>query len=102
MVPGLNVLPVGAATDHVTALLKLPVPVTAAVNCTCVPMVAMFGVTVMAVMAPALKAAVAVVSALIVKVQTSALEVGVQPLHPVKTLPPAEEGAVSVTVLPAL
>jgi hypothetical protein len=42
------------------------------------------------------------VSALIVKVQTSALEVGVQPLHPVKTLPPAKEGAVSVTVLPAL
>jgi hypothetical protein len=46
MVPGLSVLPVGAATDQVTPLLKLPVPVTVAVNCTCVPMMAVFGVTV--------------------------------------------------------
>jgi hypothetical protein len=32
---------------HVTPVLKLPVPVTAAANCTCVPMVAVVGVTVM-------------------------------------------------------
>ena len=42
--PGLNELPDGAAIDHVTPLLKLPVPATVAANCACVPMMALFGV----------------------------------------------------------
>ena len=44
IVPGLIALPDGAAIDHVTPLLKLPVPATVAANCTCVPMMALFGV----------------------------------------------------------
>jgi hypothetical protein len=45
-VPALTELPAGAVTDHVTLVLKLPVPATVAANCTCVPMVAVDGVTV--------------------------------------------------------
>jgi len=44
-VPGLIEFPDGAATDHVTPLLKLPVPATVAANCTCVPITALFGDT---------------------------------------------------------
>jgi hypothetical protein len=40
MLPRLPVYPAGPATDQLTALLKLPLPVTVAANCTVVPMVA--------------------------------------------------------------
>ena len=42
-VPGLRLLPEGAARVQVTPLLKLPVPATVAVNCNWVPMVAVAG-----------------------------------------------------------
>jgi hypothetical protein len=52
IVPGLQALPDGACTDQVTPLLKSPVPVTVAVNCTCAPMVTgPVGVTVTLVIA---------------------------------------------------
>jgi len=42
MVPGLKALPGGPSNDQVTVLLKLPVPVTVAVNCVgWLPMVAL-------------------------------------------------------------
>jgi hypothetical protein len=50
-VPGLSEFPAGAAADQVTELSKLPVPCTAALNCTWVPMVAVVGVTVIEVTA---------------------------------------------------
>jgi hypothetical protein len=50
-VPALKELPVGPESDQVTPVLKLPVPATEAANCTCVPMVAEPGVTVIDVMA---------------------------------------------------
>jgi hypothetical protein len=40
-------------TAHVTVVLKLPVPCTFAVNCCCVPIVAVFGVTVIDVIGEA-------------------------------------------------
>jgi hypothetical protein len=40
-------------TDHVTVVLKLPVPCTFAVNCCCVPIVAVLGVTVIDVIGEA-------------------------------------------------
>ena len=43
IVPGLNVLPAGAVTFHVTALPVMLEPVTAAVNCSCPPMIAAAG-----------------------------------------------------------
>ena len=55
MDPMLPVQPAGPVTDQLTALLKLPVPLTAALNCRVVPMVAVagFGVTTTEVMAEA-------------------------------------------------
>jgi hypothetical protein len=49
MLPALSPEHDEQATDHVTSLLKLPVPWTDAVNCCCVPIVAALGVTVIAV-----------------------------------------------------
>lgn len=49
IVPGLCALPEGAAIDHVTDWLGLFVPVTTAVNCTWVPMMAELGETVIEV-----------------------------------------------------
>jgi hypothetical protein len=40
MVPGLSVLPEGAATDHVKLFASAPDGLTEAENCTCVPIVA--------------------------------------------------------------
>jgi hypothetical protein len=45
----LPVQPEGPVTDQVTVVAKLPVPVTVAVNCCSVPMVAALGVTVIEV-----------------------------------------------------
>jgi hypothetical protein len=105
-VPGLKLLPEGPANDQVTPVLKLPVPATVAVNWTCVPMVAVagLGVTVTDVMAgpvDVVKLAVTVALAFITTVQVTVLAV-VHPDHEVKVLLPELEGAVSVTVVPAL
>jgi hypothetical protein len=49
IVPALNVLPIGAATDHVTWLVVAPVATSVAVNCCDVPiMTGVVGVTVIA------------------------------------------------------
>jgi hypothetical protein len=46
MLPALRVPPAAAATDHVTDWLGLFVPETTAANCTCVPIIAALGETV--------------------------------------------------------
>ena len=101
IVPALNALPGGPNTDHVTALLKVPVPTTVAVNCTCVPMTAMFGDTSIEVIADPLYVAVAVVLAFIVTLQVTVVAVA-QPDHETKLLAPDATGAVKVTDVPAL
>jgi hypothetical protein len=82
-------------------LLKLPVPVTVAVNCTCVPIVAAFGETAIELIDAELNIAVTFALELITTAQTLEFDVDVHPDQEEKTLPPAEDGAVSVTVVPA-
>lgn len=102
MVPALNALPDGAATDQATALLKLPVPVTVAVNWTWVPIVAVLGEIAIEPIDAVLYFAVTVVLEFMTTVQTFALGDAVHPDQEEKTLAPDEEGAVSVTLVPAL
>ena len=96
MVPALNELPEGAATVQFT------LPVTplgrAALNCTCVPMMALLGVT---VIAGELKVAVTVEFAFMVMLHVTVVAL-VQPDHEPNVFAPAVVGAVTVTAVPAL
>jgi hypothetical protein len=96
MVPGLRLLPEGAATDQLTAVLA--VPFTVAENCTWVPMVAFSGLGVTTTVGTTY-VAVTVVLAFRVTLQVTVLFV-VHPVHAEKLLPPAVEGAFSVTAVP--
>src|SRR5271157_3623368 len=98
MVPGLRLLPEGAATDQVTD--ELAVPETRAVNCCVAPIVTVTGLGVTTTTGTT-KLAVTVVLALIVTVQVTVLALA-HPLHEAKVLPPDAAGAVSVTKVPAL
>jgi hypothetical protein len=98
MVPGLRLLPDGAAIVHVTAVLAVPLRVAA--NCRVDPMVTVAGLGVMAILGAAY-VAVTVVLALTVTLQVVVLVV-VQPDHEEKLLPPAVAGAVNTTAVPEL
>jgi hypothetical protein len=95
MVPGLRLLPEGAATDQVTAELALPL--IAAENCIWLPIAALAGLGVTAT-AGAASLGVTAVLAFIV---TSQVTVLAHPLHEEKLLLPELAGAVTVTDVPA-
>jgi hypothetical protein len=97
MVPGFRLLPEGAATDQVTAVLAVPLIV--AVNWT-VPPLGTAGLRVTAIAATA-SLAVTVVLAFSVTLPVSVPAV-VHQLYELNGLLPEAEGAVSVTELLAL